>query len=123
MPKMRAAQVTRPGGPFEFVEREIPQPAAGHIRIKVQACGVCHSDSLVKEGHWPGLQYPRVPGHEVVGVVDAVGADVLQWKTGPARCRDEAHCLSKSIKPFAASTEARRTRTASPTSIPLAPRT
>jgi D-arabinose 1-dehydrogenase-like Zn-dependent alcohol dehydrogenase len=82
MPKMRAAQVTRPGGPIEIVERDIPQPAAGWVRIKVQACGVCHSDSLVKEGHWPGLQYPRVPGHEVIGVVDAVGAGVAQWQTG-----------------------------------------
>jgi len=82
MPKMRAAQIARPAGPLEIVEREIPQPEAGWVRIKVQACGVCHSDSLVKEGHWPGLQYPRVPGHEVVGVVDAVGTGVTQWKPG-----------------------------------------
>jgi D-arabinose 1-dehydrogenase-like Zn-dependent alcohol dehydrogenase len=82
MPKMRAAQIVRPGGPFEIVEREIPQPGAGQVRIKVQACGICHSDSLVKEGHWPGLQYPRIPGHEVVGLVDAVGAGVAQWKPG-----------------------------------------
>jgi len=82
MPKMRAAQVTRPNGPFEIVEREVPQPGSGLVRIKVQACGICHSDSLVKEGHWPGLQYPRVPGHEVVGTVDAVGAGVSQWKPG-----------------------------------------
>jgi D-arabinose 1-dehydrogenase-like Zn-dependent alcohol dehydrogenase len=82
MSKMRAVQVARPGGPFEIVGREIPAPAAGHVRIKVQACGICHSDSLVKEGHWPGLQYPRVPGHEVVGVVDAVGAGVVQWQPG-----------------------------------------
>jgi len=82
MAKMRAAQINRPGGPFEIVEREIPQPGAGQVRIKVQACGICHSDSLVKEGHWPGLQYPRVPGHEVVGVVDAVGAGVSQWAPG-----------------------------------------
>jgi D-arabinose 1-dehydrogenase-like Zn-dependent alcohol dehydrogenase len=82
MPKMRAAQIVRPGGPFEIVEREIPQPGAGQVRIKVQACGICHSDSLVKEGHWPGIQYPRVPGHEVVGVVDAVGAGVARWKPG-----------------------------------------
>ncbi len=79
---MRAAQIARASGPFEIVEREIPQPAAGWVRVKVQACGICHSDSLVKEGHWPGLQYPRVPGHEVVGVVDAVGAGVTQWKAG-----------------------------------------
>ena len=82
MAKMRAAQIARPGGPFELVEREIPQPAAGQVRIKVQACGVCHSDILVKDGLWPGLQYPRVPGHEVVGLVDAVGAGVSQWKPG-----------------------------------------
>lgn len=82
MPKMRAAQITRPGGPFELVEREIPQPGPSQVRIKVQACGICHSDSLVKEGQWPGLQYPRVPGHEVVGVIDAVGLSVTQWKPG-----------------------------------------
>src|SRR5258706_8317315 len=80
MPKMRAAQIARPGGPFEIVERPIPQPGAGWVRIKVQACGICHSDSLVKEGHWPGLQYPRVPGHEVIGIVDGVGAGVSEWK-------------------------------------------
>ena len=79
---MRAVQVTRPNGPLELVEREIPQPGPGMVRIKVQACGVCHSDSLVKEGHWPGLRYPRVPGHEVIGTVDAVGEGVLQWKPG-----------------------------------------
>jgi len=82
MPKMRAAQVTKPGGPFEIVEREIPSPGAGQVLIKVQACGICHSDSLVKEGHFPGIQYPRVPGHEAVGVVEAVGAGVTQWKPG-----------------------------------------
>jgi D-arabinose 1-dehydrogenase-like Zn-dependent alcohol dehydrogenase len=79
---MRAAQIARPGGTFEIVERDIPQPAPGWVRIKVQACGICHSDSLVKDGHWPGLQYPRVPGHEVVGVVDAVGEGVAQWTPG-----------------------------------------
>jgi D-arabinose 1-dehydrogenase-like Zn-dependent alcohol dehydrogenase len=82
MPVMRAAQIARPTGPFEIVERPIPQPQAGWVRIKVHACGVCHSDSVVKEGLWPGLQYPRVPGHEVVGIVDAVGAGVSQWKPG-----------------------------------------
>jgi D-arabinose 1-dehydrogenase-like Zn-dependent alcohol dehydrogenase len=82
MSKMRSAQITRPGGPFEIVERDTPQPGAGMVRLKVQACGICHSDSVIKEGHWPGLQYPRVPGHEVVGIVDAVGAGVSQWKTG-----------------------------------------
>jgi len=82
MASMRVAQISRPGGPFELVEREIPQPGPGQVRIKVQACGICHSDSLVKEGHWPGLQYPRVPGHEVVGVVDVVGPGVAQWKSG-----------------------------------------
>lgn len=82
MQTMRAMQVARPGGPFELVEREIPEPAAGWVRIRVEACGICHSDSLVKEGHWPGLKYPRVPGHEVVGVVEAVGAGVMPWKLG-----------------------------------------
>ena len=82
MSKMRAAEITRPGGAFEIVERDTPQPGAGMVRLKVQACGICHSDSVIKEGHWPGLQYPRVPGHEVVGIVDAVGAGVSQLKTG-----------------------------------------
>src|SRR5438477_8052708 len=82
MPRMRAAQVARPGGPFELVALEIPQPLPGWVRIKVQACGICHSDSLVKEGQWPGLQYPRVPGHEVIGLVDAIGAGVAPWKPG-----------------------------------------
>ncbi len=82
MSKMRAAQIARPGGSFEIVEREIPEPGAGWVRIRVQACGVCHSDVLVKEGHSPGLQYPRVPGHEVIGVVDALGDGVTSWKPG-----------------------------------------
>jgi D-arabinose 1-dehydrogenase-like Zn-dependent alcohol dehydrogenase len=82
MSKMRLVQVTRPNGPLEMVEREIPEPGAGQVRIKVEACGICHSDSLTKEGLWPGIQYPRVPGHEIAGVVDAVGAAVAGWKEG-----------------------------------------
>src|SRR5438874_5338536 len=82
MPKMRAVLVTRPGGPFEMVEREIPQPGPRQVRVRVQACGLCHSDSLTKEGHWPGIKYPRVPGHEIAGVIDAVGAEVPRWKPG-----------------------------------------
>jgi D-arabinose 1-dehydrogenase-like Zn-dependent alcohol dehydrogenase len=82
MIRMRATQVSRPNGPFEIVEREIPVPSPGSVRIKVQACGICHSDSLIKEGLWPGLQYPRVPGHEVAGVIDAVGASVAGWTPG-----------------------------------------
>ncbi len=82
MAKMRAVQVAKAGGAFELVERDIPQPLAGHVLIKVQACGICHSDSLVKEGHWPGVQYPRVPGHEVAGVIDTVGPGVTDWKVG-----------------------------------------
>jgi len=82
MPKMRAVQVSRPNGPFEIIEREIPQPGPGSVRIEVQACGVCHSDSLTKEGMFPGIQYPRVPGHEVVGLVDAVGPNVHRWTPG-----------------------------------------
>ncbi len=82
MAKMRVVQVAKAGGPLELVEREIPVPRAGTVRIKVQACGVCHSDSLAKEGRWPGLQYPRVPGLEVVGVLDAVGTGVAGWTVG-----------------------------------------
>src|SRR5206468_2898247 len=74
--KMRVVQVPRAGGPFELVERDIPEPGRGWVRVKVEACGICHSDSLVKEGLWPGIQYPRVPGHEVIGVVDDVGEGV-----------------------------------------------
>jgi D-arabinose 1-dehydrogenase-like Zn-dependent alcohol dehydrogenase len=79
---MKVAQVSKPGAGFEIVEREIPEPGAGQVRIKVQACGVCHSDALTVEGSWPGIQYPRVPGHEVAGVVDEVGAGVSAWKKG-----------------------------------------
>ena len=77
---MKLAQIARPGGDFEVVEREIPEPGAGHVRIKVQACGVCHSDMFTKEGLWPGIQYPRVPGHEVIGILDDVGAGVSGWQ-------------------------------------------
>ena len=79
---MLVAQISKPGGDFEIVEREVPIPGAGQVRIKVQACGVCHSDVLTKEGLWPGIQYPRVPGHEVAGVIDDLGAGVSTWKVG-----------------------------------------
>jgi D-arabinose 1-dehydrogenase-like Zn-dependent alcohol dehydrogenase len=79
---MKAVQVSQPGGNFEVVERPTPEPGRGQVRIKVEACGVCHSDAIVKESGWPGLQYPRVPGHEIAGRVDVVGADVTQWKSG-----------------------------------------
>jgi D-arabinose 1-dehydrogenase-like Zn-dependent alcohol dehydrogenase len=79
---MRVAQVPGPGEQFEIVERPIPEPAQGTVRIKVAACGICHSDSLVKEGLWPGIQYPRVPGHEVAGAIDALGAGVTGWAPG-----------------------------------------
>ena len=80
--KMRAVQISKAGGPFELVERNIPEPGSRQVRVKVQACGVCHSDMFVKLGTFPGITYPRVPGHEVVGIVDAVGVDVLEWKKG-----------------------------------------
>jgi D-arabinose 1-dehydrogenase-like Zn-dependent alcohol dehydrogenase len=80
--KMRAVQVPHAKRPFEIVERDIPEPQRGWVRVKVEACGVCHSDSLIKEGYWPGIQYPRVPGHEVIGVVDLVGEGVKPWKNG-----------------------------------------
>ena len=82
MAKMKAVQVPKPGADFEIVEREIPEPGAGQVRIKVLACGVCHSDVIVKEGMFPGIAYPRVPGHEVAGVIDALGAGVTTWKKG-----------------------------------------
>ena len=79
---MKVAQVPKAGGDFEIVERDIPNPDAGQVRIKVQACGICHSDVLTKEGAWPGIQYPRVPGHEVAGIIDELGAGVSGWKKG-----------------------------------------
>ena len=80
--KMKAAQISRAGGDWELVERDVPEPGAGEVRVKVEACGICHSDVLVKDGLWPGLQYPRVPGHEVAGRVDAVGANITSWTNG-----------------------------------------
>jgi D-arabinose 1-dehydrogenase-like Zn-dependent alcohol dehydrogenase len=82
MATIRAVQIPRPKGPFEIVERPIPEPGAGTVRIKVLACGICHSDSITKEGLFPGIQYPRVPGHEVAGVIDAVGPGVPGWERG-----------------------------------------
>src|SRR6202165_101337 len=79
---MTVAQIPKAGADFQIVEREIPEPGAGQVRIKVQACGICHSDVLTKEGAWPGIQYPRVPGHEVAGFIDEVGAGVSEWKKG-----------------------------------------
>jgi D-arabinose 1-dehydrogenase-like Zn-dependent alcohol dehydrogenase len=82
MAKMRAVQVPSAKGPFQMVERDIPEPGLGWVRIRVEACGICHADSYVKEGLWPGIEYPRVPGHEVAGVIDAVGSGVAAWKPG-----------------------------------------
>ena len=82
MTQMKVAQVPSPGADFQIVERASPEPGAGHVRIKVQACGVCHSDVLTKEGLWPGIQYPRIPGHEVAGIIDEVGEGVSAWKQG-----------------------------------------
>lgn len=79
---MKAVQISKPHGNFEVVERPTPEPSRGQVRIKVEACGICHSDALVKEGVWPGIQYPRVPGHEIAGRIDAIGPDVTLWKPG-----------------------------------------
>ena len=85
---MKAAQVPKGGADFQIVEREIPKPGAGQVRIKVQACGVCHSDVFTKEGQWPGIQYPRVPGHEVAGIIDERGRGCFRVEEGAARrCR------------------------------------
>ena len=82
MTQMTAVQISRPGAPFEVITREIPEPGPNTVRIEVQACGVCHSDLFVKEGHWPGLHYPRITGHEVAGVIDEVGPSVTAWRKG-----------------------------------------
>jgi len=79
---MRSVQVTRPNGPFEIVDRDIPEPDNKQVRMKVQACGICHSDSFTKQGSFPGIVYSRVPGHEIAGIIDKVGNDVTQWKPG-----------------------------------------
>ena len=99
MAQMTAVQITRPGSPFEVVKRELPEPGQNQVRLKVQACGVCHSDVFVKEGHWPGLQYPRVTGHEVAGVIDEVGQGVTVWKKGQRvgvgwHGGHDGHCVS-----------------------------
>jgi D-arabinose 1-dehydrogenase-like Zn-dependent alcohol dehydrogenase len=113
---MKVIQIPAPGAPFELVEREIPEPKSGWVRIKVKACGICHSDMYVKMGYWPGLQYPRIPGHEVAGIIDAVASDVTSWKVGqrvgvgwygghctvcePCRRGNFAHCEKGSITGF-----------------------
>jgi D-arabinose 1-dehydrogenase-like Zn-dependent alcohol dehydrogenase len=82
MARMRVVQVAAPGAPFELVERELPSPGNGEVRIRVEACGVCHSDSFTKEGSFPGIRYPIVPGHEVAGRIDAVGPGAEPWRAG-----------------------------------------
>ena len=82
MGKMRAVQVAQGGGALELVEREMPEPTQGEVRVRVEACGVCHSDSLTVEGQWPGLSFPRIPGHEIAGIIDAVGTGVVGWSAG-----------------------------------------
>lgn len=79
---MKAAQINEAGGDFQIVEREMPEPGAGEVRIRVQACGVCHSDAFVREGTFPGISYPRVPGHEVIGIIDKRGDGVEGWRKG-----------------------------------------
>ena len=81
-PKMKAAQISKAGGDWELVERDIPEPGVGEVRVKIEACGICHSDALVKDGMWPGLQYPRVPGHEIAGRIDTLGDNVTAWHQG-----------------------------------------
>jgi len=82
MATMKAVEVQEPGGPLRVVERQMPLPAPHEVRIKVQACGICHSDVLTKQGLWPGIRYPRIPGHEIAGVIDAIGSNVDDWKSG-----------------------------------------
>jgi D-arabinose 1-dehydrogenase-like Zn-dependent alcohol dehydrogenase len=110
---MQAAQISKPGGEWELVERVIPEPGTGQVRVKVEACGICHSDVFVKEGLWPGLAYPRVPGHEIAGHIDAVGDHVTAWRPGqrvgvgwhgghcfvcaPCRRGDFAMCVQRQV--------------------------
>src|SRR5438105_356455 len=94
---MKAAQISRPGGDWELVERDIPEPGNAQVRVQVEACGICHSDMLVKEGLWPGLQYPRVPGHEVAGRVDAVGSGVTEWEQGQRVASDGTAGIASSV--------------------------
>src|SRR5262245_33669810 len=79
---MRVVQVSKPGSPLKLVERPVPEPGPGKVRIKVEACGICHSDAFTVEGQYPGIVYPRVPGHEIAGRVDAVGPGVTAWRVG-----------------------------------------
>src|SRR3989440_4955353 len=111
--KMQAAQISKAGGNFELVQRDIPEPGVEQVRVMVEACGICHSDVVVKEGAWPGLQYPRVPGHEIAGRIDAVGGAVTQWKKDQrvgvgwhgghcfvceqCRCGDFAMCVNRKV--------------------------
>jgi D-arabinose 1-dehydrogenase-like Zn-dependent alcohol dehydrogenase len=110
---MKAAQISKAGGDWELVERDIPEPGAGQVRVKIEACGICHSDALVKDGLWPGLQYPRIPGHEIAGRVDALGDNVTPWEVGqrvgvgwhgghcfvcaPCRSGDFAMCVNRKV--------------------------
>src|SRR6476661_8359341 len=110
---MKAAQISKAQGDWELVERELPQPGPKEVRVKIEACGICHSDVLVKDGVWPGLKYPRVPGHEIAGRVDEVGSDVAQWSKGqrvgvgwhgghcficdPCRRGDFAMCVNRKV--------------------------
>ena len=111
--KIKLAQISKPGGEWELVERDLPEPGPRQVRVKVEACGICHSDELVKEGWWPGLQYPRVPGHEIAGRIDAIGSGVSTWKPGqrvgvgwhgghcfvcdPCRRGDFAMCVNRKV--------------------------
>jgi D-arabinose 1-dehydrogenase-like Zn-dependent alcohol dehydrogenase len=102
MKKMTVAQATKPGAPFDLVERDVPQPGPGQVRIRVLACGICHSDKYVRDSLWPGIQYPRVPGHEVAGVIDELGPNVTSWEKGQpvgigwhgGHCNRCLHCRS-----------------------------
>jgi D-arabinose 1-dehydrogenase-like Zn-dependent alcohol dehydrogenase len=114
--RMKAAQISKPGGDWELVERDVPEPGVGQVCVKVDACGICHSDVLVKEGLWPGLQYPRVPGHEIAGRVHALGANVTSWTVGqrvgvgwhgghcfvcnPCRRGDFSMCINRKVTGF-----------------------
>ena len=122
--KGRAMQVPAAGGAFQLVEKEFPEPGPGHVRIRVHACGVCHSDSLTKEGQWPGVQFPRVPGHEIAGVVDAVGPDVPLFKPGSASASaGMAATATTAIRAAAATSSSARTSPSAGSATTAATRT
>lgn len=120
MAQMTAVQVSRPGAAFEVITKALPEPGPDQVRLKVQACGICHGDVFLKEGHWPSLQYPRVTGHEVAGVIDAVGPDVTRWKNASGSAWAGMAAIAVTVSPAAAAISSAATISRSRDSISMA---